>query len=306
MRTMELASSLDRPSATSRAVSTAHKQMWFLEKLGDAGKAYRSHSKIHLIGRLDVAALERAIRRLFRRHEVLRTAIEERDGALERRVLDVVNADLAMIDVSHAAPADREQALAERMKPALAHRFDMARPPLIRWVLFRVTPDYHVLLQSDHHNVHDGRSFQLLVTDLGELYAAECVGREARLPRVKAQYSAFCEQEAAWLQGPESAQALRMLMERLSSLRGELGLFSGRRRATHHGYVGGQLLVPVGEQECRLIKQAAVSLGVSRYVFLLSAYCILCAKYESARRFCIGTSLANRPSKDFEFTVGMF
>ena len=67
--------SLDR-----RALSSAQKRLWFLDRLdpGDTRTTFRSHGACPVP--LDVAALETSLNEIVRRHEVLRTTFREDDG----------------------------------------------------------------------------------------------------------------------------------------------------------------------------------------------------------------------------------
>nr|BFE81282.1 hypothetical protein GCM10020093_038830 [Planobispora longispora] len=52
-----------------------------------------------------------------------------------------------------------------------ARRFDLARPPLLRFVLVRLAPDAHRLILTNHHILLDGWSTPLLAAELLTLYA---------------------------------------------------------------------------------------------------------------------------------------
>ncbi|WP_223865570.1 alpha/beta fold hydrolase [Streptomyces sp. 5-10] len=60
-------------------------------------------------------------------------------------------------------------------------RFDLARPPLLRFALFRLGEDRFRLVMTNHHILLDGWSTPLLVRDLFALY--EHPGGESALPR---------------------------------------------------------------------------------------------------------------------------
>src|SRR6185436_4193377 len=62
------------------ALSYAQERLWFLNQLGLVGSAYNMPFAVRLEGELDVAALERSLGEVVRRHEALRTRFEVRDG----------------------------------------------------------------------------------------------------------------------------------------------------------------------------------------------------------------------------------
>src|SRR4051812_8973069 len=67
-------------------LSFAQQRLWFIEQLAPGGFAYNAPFFARLTGPLDVAALERSLGELFRRHEVLRTTFVEVDGQPVQRI----------------------------------------------------------------------------------------------------------------------------------------------------------------------------------------------------------------------------
>src|SRR5918994_6812467 len=61
-------------------LSFAQQRLWFLHRLDPASPAYNIPAALRLRGRLDVAALQRSLAEIARRHEALRTTFAEMDG----------------------------------------------------------------------------------------------------------------------------------------------------------------------------------------------------------------------------------
>ena len=101
-------------------------------------------------------------------------------------------------------PEEEREAEAERLvAEAVGVAFDVARAPLVRWRLVRLREDLHVLIQVEHHFVHDGWSYALLLRELKELYAAFADGRPSPLPEPPVQYADF----AVWQRASRSGGA---------------------------------------------------------------------------------------------------
>ncbi|GAA1272048.1 hypothetical protein Psi02_52430 [Planotetraspora silvatica] len=153
-------------SADPRQASFAQVGMWLTERMGRAGSAYHMPLLITFDGPLDACALIQACEALVRRHPVLATAIEERDGIpvevpAERPQVTVT----AMEDIG---PLVR----AETLRP-----FDVGKGPLARFTLVRVSSSRHVLLVVAHHLVFDGESKDVLVRDLAAFYNGRPLAR---------------------------------------------------------------------------------------------------------------------------------
>ncbi|HEV2641561.1 MAG TPA: condensation domain-containing protein, partial [Candidatus Elarobacter sp.] len=171
---------------TSAPLSFAQRRVWFFEQITPGTATYNRPKRITLDGPLDVPALRRAVREIFRRHEVLRSAIDVRDGAPLQHVLPLELDYLQIVDLSHDADVERSwlaAADAEALRP-----FDMAAGPLARCVLVRLAAERHVLLFTASHLAFDGWSTGLLCSELGALYRAFATGRDSPLPELTRQY----------------------------------------------------------------------------------------------------------------------
>src|SRR5205823_6011163 len=67
-------------------LSYAQQRLWFIEQLEPGSTAYNMPLRLRLRGELDREALKRSVREIVRRHEVLRTSYEEREGVPVQRV----------------------------------------------------------------------------------------------------------------------------------------------------------------------------------------------------------------------------
>jgi amino acid adenylation domain-containing protein len=289
------------------SLSYAQQQVWFLEQMGEAWRAYRFHARLDFSGKLDVGRLQEAINSLVQRHEILRTAFMSRDHQLERHVQPHRNTALPLVDLSQLGPPERKAALAEHLNDELGFRFDVAKPPLIRWLLVRLSDEEHVLIQSEHHYVHDGKSFRVLAQELAALYNSATGSSAGVLPPVEATYSEFCADEQRWLESADFSRQVSEWAAELSDFSENLDLFSERRRNPGvRRFRGAQVRQSIGARLFAEWGRSAAALGVSRFALALTVFGLLCARHSGVDRFLIGVALANRISHRFQSVVGMF
>jgi amino acid adenylation domain-containing protein len=298
----------DFQESNKKSISYAQQQLWFLEQMGDAWRAYRFHARLDLFGKLNVGRLQQAINSLIQRHEILRTGFISRDHQLERSVLVDRKVALPFIDLSNFDPSDKKPVLTEHINDELNFRFDVAKPPLMRWLLFRLSNEEHVLIQTEHHYVHDGKSSRVLIQELAALYNALARSVEgALLPPVEATYSEFCEEEQRWLESSDFRRQASQWAAELSDFTENLELFSERRRgAPVRRFRGAQVRQSIDAKQFANLGCIAATLGVSRFVVALTVFGLLCARHSGAERFLIGVALANRISHRFRSVAGMF
>ncbi|MGW4927500.1 condensation domain-containing protein, partial [Streptomyces parvulus] len=165
-------------------LSFAQRRLWFLHKMEGPSATYNIPLTLSLSGELDRDALRAALDDVVARHESLRTVFPETDGTSCQHVLDDVTVELPGADIT-------ETQLAEALKAAARHSFDLASDIPLRAELLRLAPDRHVLVLVLHHIAGDGWSLGPLASDLTRAYTARVEGREPEWTALPVQYADY-------------------------------------------------------------------------------------------------------------------
>ena len=181
-------------------LSVQQEQVWFLQKLSPDSISYQAQTTLRVLGGLDLAVFERALTELTRRHELLRTLYEEVDGRPWQRVLPVTPVRVPLLDLSGLPVDERERQREEAIREELRQPLSLFTPPLFRWSALRLAPDEHELVLVEHHVVHDGVSFSVLMRELDALYNAYLRGEASPLPEPVVQYRDFAVWQRATLE----------------------------------------------------------------------------------------------------------
>ncbi|MFJ6811658.1 amino acid adenylation domain-containing protein, partial [Streptomyces anulatus] len=148
-----------------------------------APDVYTVQIVLDLEGDVDAAALRGAADSLLRRHANLRAAF--RYEGLDRPV-QVIRRKARMpwyeIDLGTEPEDGREAEFARILETDRGRRFDLAKAPLIRFLLVRFGPDRCRLVVTNHHILLDGWSTPLFFSELFALYLSR--GDDSALPRV--------------------------------------------------------------------------------------------------------------------------
>jgi hypothetical protein len=146
-----------RPRSGGVDFPLSHQQqrLWFIQQLDPAGAAYNLPAAFRIRGALDVARLEAVLDRIAARHAALRSRFVDSAGTPRQEVLPpgASSIGLRRHDLGMLAAGAR-LAEAQRLAAEEAGRpFDLARAPLIRAVLLRLTADDHLLVitHASHH-----------------------------------------------------------------------------------------------------------------------------------------------------------
>ena len=106
--------------------------MWFLDQLEPNNPFYNIPGGVRLSGELNVAALERTLSEIVRRHEVLRTSFSTMAGEPRQVIGAATEIKLPVEDLSDL-PAEQREQEAERLAGEEAREpFDLSRGPLLR------------------------------------------------------------------------------------------------------------------------------------------------------------------------------
>ncbi|MER6623335.1 non-ribosomal peptide synthase/polyketide synthase [Streptomyces sp. NPDC000931] len=145
---------------------------------------YTSQLGVDLEGRLDAGVFRAAAATVLRRHANLRTSFQHRTSSQPvQLVLREVAVPWEEHDLSGLDEDRREAELARLTEEDRTRRFDLERPPLLRFTLIRLADDKCRLLFTHHHILLDGWSIPILLTELFTLYARGGVD-DGELPSV--------------------------------------------------------------------------------------------------------------------------
>ncbi|QRN95172.1 non-ribosomal peptide synthase/polyketide synthase [Archangium violaceum] len=289
------------------ALSFGQQRLWFLDRMEPGNPAYNVPGAVRLEGRLDVAALEGALRELSRRHEVLRATFHERaEEAVQVTSAPPEGWRLEVVDLGTLPEAGRE-AEARRLATEEARKsFDLGRGPLMRARLLRLGEREHVLLLVLHHIVSDGWSLGVLVREVGRLYGALTEGREPVLPALPVQYADYAVWQREWLRGPVLESQLEYWRQRLAGAPPVLELPTDRPRPPEQSFRGASLPVRLSRELSERVRALAQAEGSTPFMVLLAALQVVLYRYSGQEDLCVGSPVSGRNRTELEGLVGLF
>ncbi|MCW6009376.1 amino acid adenylation domain-containing protein, partial [Micromonospora sp. CPCC 205371] len=279
-------------------LSFAQQRLWFLDQLEPESTEYGLALPIRWTGRLDVAALGRALAGLVARHEVLRTRLVAGPDGTAQQVIDPPGPfPLHVVDVSGAAdPVAAARPLVQR---AVAAPFDLAGGAPIRASLLRLAGDEHVLVVSVHHIAFDEWSDGILRRELAALYDG------AELPPLPVQYADFAAWQREWLSGPVLAGQLAYWRRQLSGLT-PLELPADRPRPPVRSSAGASLRFAVPAGTAAALRSLARDSGATMFMTSLAAFSVVLGRYCDTSDVAVGSPVANRNRAETEGLIGLF
>jgi amino acid adenylation domain-containing protein len=294
-----------RPPDAPPVLSFEQQRTW-LECQLRAGTAYNVHGRQWLRGPLDVAVLERSIRSIIERHEVLRTVFPIAGGLPEQRVTEPDPCWRIAVE-DRSGPESGGEAAAERLADAqAAMSFDLARGPLFRCLLIRLSDTSHLLCLTVHHIVSDGRSVGLILRELSALYQAGGVAEQAGLPRLPVQYRDYAVHQRTALTEESLAAPIGYWRDRLSGAPPALALPTARRRLPSQTNAGGKVRATLGVDEAAALQKLCRVHGVTPFMAMLAALATVLRRWSGQEDLVIGVPVDTRRAAGTEVLVGLF
>jgi amino acid adenylation domain-containing protein len=292
----------DRSRFDRLPLSFAQERLWFLSELEPDSAGYNMPGAAILRGALDVSQVEEAFNRIIARHENLRTVFPSEGGRAHQRILDRVDFQLERIDLSHSPSVDARDREARTLCQAdAAAPFDLAKGPLLRGKVIKLTEDEHILMLNMHHIISDGWSHGVLTREL----AAILDGHE--LPALPIQYADYSIWQRQWLEeGGVLERQLAYWQTKLAGAPESLDLPADFRRPSVQNFAGARRELALDAELTAQLKRVAEREGATLYMVLLAAFQALLHRYSGQHDICVGSPIANRHQGETEGLIGMF
>jgi amino acid adenylation domain-containing protein len=285
--------------------SFSQERVWFLSQLDPHLTAYHVPRALRLTGTVDIATLELAYGALVKRHEILRTAFPTVDGRPVQRIGPPGPFHLRMIDLGGLAAEAREREMRQLVLTLGRQTFDLTQGPLLRVTLLRLDHLEHVLIQVEHHLIHDGWAEGVLLRDLLGFYKAFREGRAPDLPELPIQFADFAVWQRQWLQGDLLETQIAYWKEHLAGAPALLDLPVDRPRPAIQGSRGAQEELRIPADVIEPLQDLVRRNGVTLFMAMLAAFKVVLHRYSGQTDIVVGTGIANRRRHETEGLLGM-
>jgi amino acid adenylation domain-containing protein len=286
-------------------LSIFQEQIWLDEQITPGRSVYNVPIAIHLQGTLDVDILELSLNEIARRHEILRATFP----TVSHRPVQVVRDDaatLSIVEVTDGSPSDRLERVKSACEEEARRPFDLPRGPIIRLILYRLSPIEHVLLVVVHHLAFDGWSIGLFVQELASLYSAYWGGQPSPLPDLPIRYADFARDQRLRLSGAVLDGLVAFWRGYLEGAPPHLALPFDHPPSSGRTYRGARHPLELDEELTAALKSFSQAEGVTVFMTLLATLATLVYRYTGQADVVIGTPIAQRRSPKTRALFGDF
>lgn len=301
-----------KPHPISRPVPTDHtnvvqqshaqRRLWFLFQLNPEQALHNLLFRLSLVGpALDASRLQAVFGEIIKRHSVLRTCYRNSASGPEQLVLTSVPIEILAQDLTELTPAQQTQRVEQLLHRELQKPFDLGNGPVMRGLLLSLGSDRQELIYTVHHIAFDGRSQEIFLVELAQLYGARTTDV---LAPVALQYGDFAAWEPNYLI-PELAESKLAFWRSYLAGMPTLLDFTGRARSegaarpAQHQFVVPPLLA-------NRLKIAAKSRGQTSFTTLVALFSVWVHYLCGRDRFLIGTDVHGRDLPELADIMGFF
>ncbi len=285
--------------------SFAQKRLWFIDRLQPNLAVYSLPAAWRMRGRLDKAALQRALDEIEARHETLRTTFEWEDGepvqviappsGLKLRRLPLIDGD----DPLDARIVQTVQAEADQP-------FDLSLGPLVRASLIDVGDDDAVLILAMHHIISDLWSLGVISNELWSLYAAFRAGEPSPLEPLAIQYADFAAWQRERLHGERLEGELTFWRSYLDGAPEATELPTDHPRPTAASFRGAWEDFELEGARSNRLRALSAKLDATLFMTVAAMLAIILSRWSGREDVVFGYPVAGRNRKELEPLVGLF
>jgi acyl-CoA synthetase (AMP-forming)/AMP-acid ligase II/acyl carrier protein len=259
---------------------------------------------LRLTSPVDMAMLERSINEIVRRHEILRTTFAVKRDQHVQIIAPQSTVPLRFDDLHHLPQSKMQKTAYRFIEEETLHRFELARGPLLRARLLRLTKREHLLLITLHQVVCDGWSLGVLIEEITTVYDAFAAGQQALLAPLAIQFADFAHWQRQWRSRPDFVAQLTYWREQLHEPLPPIELAPARPGRVIDDLQTARREVSLPAKLSDAIRRFSQEESGTPFMTLIAAFDALLHFYTAEEDVRVATLVANRNRPGSEHLIG--
>jgi amino acid adenylation domain-containing protein len=286
------------------AASAAQRRLWFLQQYAPDSPVYTIATAHVVRGPLDVAALEASLNRIVARHDSLRTTFTFVDGEVVATVADAATWPLASIDATGTTPEERRADTMARLVAEYRRPFDLARGPLVRGCVIRLSANEYVIALVMHHALFDGWSMGVFHGELAACYEALRVGRDPSLDVLPIQYPDCAIWQNEWSRCGAAVEQEDYWRRQLADAPAYLDLPTDKARPPVESFRGAMACKTLEPAVADSLVRVAQQELCTPFMVVLTTFAAVLGRWSGAEDIVVGTPMADRARQETAGLIG--
>lgn len=286
--------------------SSPQQRIWFLDQLEGSNAAYNIPLEVKISGPVQLGILEKAINRIIKRHDALRSCIKSHNGSPVLHFEREVRCHIELIDITSIDSEKRKAELQLISKNHGLFVFNLSQAPLFRFKLVHFDREEYYFLLNFHHLIFDNWSEGLFFKELSILYNSLVANLVPNLPTPEIQYADYVQWQNAQLQSEKISNQLKYWKTILNGATTVLEMPLDHPRKHVQTFNGAEVRLQFEPQLIAKLNELALGSGSSLYTTLLTAFALTLQRYTNQDDIVIGCPVANRNHPELEDIIGVF
>jgi amino acid adenylation domain-containing protein len=281
-------------------LSLGQERIWFLSELAGTTSLFNLNTTVRVRSAVDLAALERALAQLARRHESLRTRFRIVEGRPVQAVLPRATLSLRIVELPGREAEARATLADDAGRP-----FDLAQDELVRTTFVRTAPEDGLLSVTMHHIVSDGWSIGIFFSELSTLWSGFARGRPPDLPGLPIQYGDF----AVWERERSASGGLEGQIAFWKKKLADAPAFevpADHPRPAEQTFAGSSVPFAIEPSLRSSVLELGRRHGTTPFMTLFAAFLALLHRVTGEDDLVVGSYVAGRGRRELEGLIGFF
>lgn len=289
-------------------LSVSQEQIWFQAKSRPDSLAYNVTCRLDFGAELDRAALQQSMDEVFRNHAILHSVLvqDEPMGSPHWECRPELALPVEVVDLS-GLPQDQSKVETERqIEAAMQVPFELLGAVFIKWYWWIQPGGELVVLQCEHHLIHDGWSLERILREWSGRYdglVQKPGSNESRFDEPRS-YFDFCRWQQQLLGSGSGKKSLQFWKQKLGDL--PRSSFPIEKTGVNDEESGGVLREEIPSELVARILSFSTAEGMSQFEIYLTAFVGMLCEEIGGSKIGLGIGVANRSQVEFSETAGMF
>lgn len=242
---------------------------------------------------LDVQKVEKVVKKIIERHDILHTALYLEDGEYIQKVVSDWSFHVRLLN------SDTHESINELISSSVT-KFDLKHPPLIEVVLVNSTDFGKVLIFHFHHTVADGISMDIFVKEFQKLYD----GKEIR--SLEHQYSDYTDWETEYYASEQLKKDRDFWVESVGGTSFSPILPYDNIGAKYKKFASNTILKVIDKELLAKLKKLAQNNNCTLFMLLMAILDVVIHKHNGEEEISVFSPSSTRFDGGFEQNIGMF
>ncbi|WP_353929455.1 amino acid adenylation domain-containing protein [Okeanomitos corallinicola TIOX110] len=287
-------------------LSFAQQRLWFLDQLEGDNYVYNIPFFWKIDGYLNINSLEKAIKEIIQRHEILRTSFSVINESPTQIIHLQSQLKIQVLDWKQLTASEQLNQAQKLAKEELQQPFNLSKSPLIRVKLLQLTEQSQLLFLVIYHIIADGWSMDIFRRELFNLYTDFCAEKSSSLPELSLQYADFAHWQRQYLQGDILQKQINYWQQQLAEVSPLLELPTDHPRPSVQSFRGRSEFLQIDRDLTQKLKHLSQESGTTMFMTLLTVFALLLSRYSGKEDIVIGSAIANRNRREIEPLIGFF